>query len=188
MVKKDALENTVINTTIKVLSSNRVVSEIADMILERHRNEIQDNSVINILINDRDKTQTAINNIVAAIEQGIITSSTKKRLDELELVLEEIQTKIKIAESKKREEIKKGDIIYYIKNCLKKDPKQMIELLIEKIILYDDKIDIYYKFDKRSPDDNGQDFLFYTEETDATTFLNKSIKSAEDKFIIRLYC
>ena len=64
----------------------------------------------------------------------------------------------------------------------------MIELLIEKIILYDDKIDIYYKFDKRSPVRYRQDFLFYTEETDSTTFLNKYIKSAEDKFIIRLYC
>jgi len=38
----------------------------------------------------------------------------------------------------------------------------MIESLIDKIILYDDKIDIYYKFDKRSPDDNVQCFLFYT--------------------------
>ena len=46
----------------------------------------------------------------------------------------------------------------------------MIESLIDKIILYDDKIDIYYKFDKRSPDDNGRDFLFYTEETDASIF------------------
>lgn len=64
----------------------------------------------------------------------------------------------------------------------------MIESLIDKIILYDDKIDIYYKFDKRSPDDNGRDFLFYTEETDASIFLNKHIKSAEDKFAIQSYC
>ena len=64
----------------------------------------------------------------------------------------------------------------------------MIESLIDKIILYDDKIDIYYKFDKRSPDDNGRDFLFYTEETDASIFLNQYIKSVEDKFIIYLYC
>lgn len=188
MVKKDALENTVIDTTIKVLSSNRVVSEIADMILERHRTEIQENSVINLLIKDRDKTQTAIDNIVAAIEQGIITSSTKKRLDELELVLEEIQTKIKIAQAKKTEEIKKDDIIYYIKNCLKKEPKQMIESLIDKIILYDDKIDIYYKFDKKSPDGNDRDFVFYTEEMDALIFLNQYCKSTENKFIIQLYC
>lgn len=158
------------------------------MILERHRNEIQENSVINLLIKDRDKTQTAIDNIVSAIEQGIITSSTKKRLDELELVLEEIQTKIKIAESKKREEIKKDDIIYYIKNCLKKEPKQMIESLIDKIILYDDKINIYYKFDKRSPDDNGRDFLFYTEETDTTILLNQYVKSVEDRFTLLLFC
>lgn len=188
VVKKDDLEGLVIDITIKVLSNHHVISEIADLILKRHKNEIQENAVINLLIKDRDKTQMAIDNIVSAIEQGIITSSTKKRLDELELVLEEIQTKIKIAEVKKTEEIKKDDIIYYIKNCLKKEPKQMIESLIDKIILYDDKIDIYYKFDKKSPDGNNRDFVFYTEEKDALIFLNQYHKSAEDKFIIRLYC
>ena len=93
-----------------------------------------------------------------------------------------------MAEIKKTEKIKKDDIIYYIKNCLKKDPKQMLELLVDKIILYDDKIDIYYKFDKRSPDGNDQDFVFYTEEMDALIFLNQYCKSIENKFIIQLYC
>ena len=188
MVKKDALENIVIDSTVKVLSNSRTISEIADMILERHKTEIQENSVINLLIKDRDKTQTAIDNIVSAIEQGIITSSTKKRLNDLELVLEEIQTKIKIAQAKKNEEIKKNDIIYYIKNCLKKEPKQMIELLIDKIILYDDKIEIYYNFDKQSPDNTSRGFLFYTKIIDASIFFNQYNYLDENKFLIKLYC
>lgn len=64
----------------------------------------------------------------------------------------------------------------------------MIESLINKIILYDDKIDIYYKFDKKSPDGNDRDFVFYTEEMDALIFLNQYCKSAKNKFIIQLYC
>lgn len=79
-------------------------------------------------------------------------------------------------------------MIYYVKSCLRKNPTQMIELLIDKIILYDDKINIYYKFDKRSPDDNGRDFLFYTEETDTTILLNQYVKSVEDRFTLLLFC
>ena len=47
-----------------------------------------------------------------------------------------------------------------------KKPKHIIELLVDKIILYDDKMEITYKLNNGSPDNTDRDFLFYTENSD----------------------
>ena len=48
------------------------------------------------------------------------------------------------------------------KSALNKDAKRLINLLVEKIILYENKIEIFYKHQKtKSPDDKSQGFLFY---------------------------
>lgn len=52
----------------------------------------------------------------------------------------------------------------YIKTALKKDCGLLIRLLIKEVILYDDKVEIYYNYIdyKRRPDgDNHQAFSFY---------------------------
>ncbi|MDY6368160.1 MAG: recombinase family protein [Clostridia bacterium] len=187
-IKKNVLEKLVIDTTIRVLSSSHIISKIAEIVMKRHNNNLQNDSQIHYLTEERDKVKLSIDNIVSAIEQGIITASTKKRLTELELILDEIQNKIRIAQGKKLEEIKKEDIIYYIKTCLSKEPQQMIKMLVDKIILYDDKIEIFYKFNKRSPDNESRDFLFYTEETiPAREYLHYR-ELVFNTFIISLFC
>lgn len=40
----------------------------------------------------------------------------------------------------------------------------MINLLIEKVILYDDRVEIYYKSLTNKSPDNRQDFLIYENE------------------------
>ena len=52
----------------------------------------------------------------------------------------------------------------YIKTALKKDCVRLIRILIKEVILYDDKVEIYYNYIdyKRRPDgDNHQAFSFY---------------------------
>ena len=57
------------------------------------------------------------------------------------------------------------------KSALNKDAKRLINLLVEKIILYENKIEIFYKHQKtKSPDEECQGFLFYQN----TVFYNKT--------------
>ena len=44
------------------------------MILSRHEKERTDSSILTILNREKDQTQTAINNLISAIEQGIIST------------------------------------------------------------------------------------------------------------------
>lgn len=82
---------------------------------------------------EREKeTQRAIDNIMDAMEKGIITSSTKSRLTKLEARLDEIEAKIITENAKEKASLKREDIIRYLKCAIKKDPKQMIRELVKR--------------------------------------------------------
>lgn len=61
--------------------------------------------------------------------------------------------------------ITKDEITEYIEKALKKDTRVMIHMLVRQVVLYNDKIEIYYNYtDRKSPDgeENRQGFLFYS--------------------------
>ena len=53
-----------------------------------------------------------------------------------------------------------------IRKALKKEPRLMIKLLVKEVILYDDKVEIYYNcIDKKRPDDlDHQVFCIYRQD------------------------
>lgn len=59
-------------------------------------------------------------------------------------------------------QLTKEKIIDYLKTGIKKKPQIMLNLLINKIILYDDKIEIHYNYtENHDPDGNDRDFVLY---------------------------
>ena len=53
-------------------------------------------------------------------------------------------------------------MIDYLKSGIKKKPQAMLNLLINKIILYDDKIEIHYNYtENNDPDGDDRDFVLY---------------------------
>ena len=104
----------------------------------------KEQSILNLLISERAKIQKSLDNIMIAIEEGIITSTTKARMNELENAFSEINMKIAAEESKLDRTLKKEDVEKFIIDALASEPKAMIELLIDKIIIYEDRIEIFY--------------------------------------------
>ena len=165
IVRKEVLESIIVNTTIKVLDNPENLNLLADKILAAHRINANDVAILNILNEERLETQKTIDNLMIAIEQGIITSTTKARLEDLELKLENINSKLQIEQSKNKFSLTKSDILKFLKKGLKKEPNLLVQYLINKIILYDDKVEIYYNYtDVERPDETShQAFLFHKE-------------------------
>ena len=85
----------------------------------------------------------SINNIMKAIEQGIITDTTKERLQELENTRKDLQEKLIFERVQEKVVLDKKVIENYLKKAVEKEPEIMIELLIEKVYVYsDDHIEI----------------------------------------------
>ena len=62
--------------------------------------QTQVNSILNMLVKEKQHTETTIENMITAIENGVITNSTTKRLKELESRQEELERQILIERSK----------------------------------------------------------------------------------------
>ena len=133
----------------------------------------KEQSILNLLISERAKIQKSLDNVMIAIEEGIITSTTKARMTELENSLAEINMKIAAEESKLDRTLKREDVEKYIMEALASEPKAMIELLIDKIILYEDRIEIFYIYGNNTdPDEPTQevhrDFCLYRRKIKTT--------------------
>ncbi len=138
---------------------------LADKIITAQKSRIKDTTILNILKDEQNSTQKAIDNLLSAIEQGVVTPTTKRRLAELELKLDNINEKLLSEQSKNKTSLTRTDILKFLKKGLKKEPRLLIQQLIDKIILYDDKVEIYYNYiDGKRPDETShQAFLFYKE-------------------------
>ena len=189
-IRKEILEQLIIDTTIKVLDNPETVDLITAKIFEAHEKRLKDTSVLNLLEAERDKLRKALDNMLNAVAQGIITSSTKERIEQIEAALEEAEAKVLMERAKSKVQITPADVKRFIYKALKKEPRLMIRLLVKEVILYDDKVEIYYNFiDKKRPDDlEHQAFCIYSEdcEIDPKDFgFRYNAKGA--KFVLEMY-
>ena len=162
-IRKEKLENIVLETVIEAFSLPSNISNFAEQVLSLIKKKNSDYSVLNLLKSDLDKIEKSISNLIDCMERGMATDSTNQRLKELEAKRNILKENILLEQTKTRSQITKDDIIKHIITALKKTPRQIIDLLIKEIRLYDNKIEIDFHFvDKKSPDDkNRWGFCFY---------------------------
>ena len=150
-VRKDWIEQEITRLTAEYVLKDDIIDYISDRIVEIQQKERNDKSAINYLNSRLSDTNTAINNIMKAIEAGIFTETTGNRLKELEADRNELLLEIE-KEEILRPVISKEQVIFFLnrfKNGDVKDKKyqqQIIDLFVNKIYLYDDKIIITYNY------------------------------------------
>ena len=151
-VKKDWIENLVIRYIMKIVFDDSLIEKIADNILNLLSTE---SSKIPQLSARLKELNRGINNIINAIQQGILTPSTKQRLEELEEAKKDIETAI-VCEKLQRPEITKPHIVYFIKKFRDMDfddlnsRKRLIDSFVNSIYLYDDKILFSFNYNDKS--------------------------------------
>ena len=156
-LKKEQLEQIVLDTLKKALTEPNNFSIVVNGIMELHRQQLSDDTQLRILEKESQHTEKAITNLLAAIEAGIFTDSTQNRLQELEEKKKELEEKILIEKSKVKASISRDEIETYLKYAIQQSPKPLLDLLLEKVIVYKDKIKIYMKYIGDTPSDGSPD-------------------------------
>ena len=90
-VKKEWIENLVIEQIQKVIFNDELVNRLADAIIDLQSKE---NTALPLLHKQFAEVQKSIDNMLSAIEQGILTASTKERLEALEERKNELSVQI----------------------------------------------------------------------------------------------
>ena len=145
MVRQAYLEDFVVNAIISFLKNKKEMNNMIAKLLEYQDKMVEDNYALSLLLKEKNQSETALNNIMKAIEQGVINKTTNKRMKELEEKVEDLDIKIIKERSKLSEKVTEEDIREYYEKALKYEAKLMIGYLVKEIRLYDDKIEIYFK-------------------------------------------
>ena len=92
---------------------------------------------------------------------GGITNTTTKRLKDLEARQEELDRQIIIEKSKNAVRVSEEQIRAYYKEALALEAQMLINYLVDEIVMYDDKIEIFFhKPTRNSPDESRGCFVY----------------------------
>lgn len=167
VINKEFLEELIINTVIEELSKPHIIDKIVKELLKIQDKQITENAELKILTREKAKVTKSLENLMYAIENGIISATTNKRLHELEEQQEDLERRILIEKAKTAVKVPESIMREYYRQALELEPQMLINYLIKEIILFDDKIQICFNSpiklnsDKSDCADSTSGFLFY---------------------------
>ena len=171
-VRKEWLEDLVIAETMKLIQDDAVINAIVAEVLELQE---QENTTLPLLEKQMKEVENSIENMLNAIQAGVLTSSTKARLEKLEEQQKELE--VRIAEEKiAKPRLSENQIRFWLTRLRKLDTRvkshreTLINTFVNAVYLYDEKVLITFNYKdgtktitfdeiaaKDAPEGNGSD-------------------------------
>ena len=147
-VRKQWLEDLVVNQTMQLVRDDAAMESIIAKVMELQNKE---NTNIPLYEKQLRDAESGIQNMLNAIQAGILTSSTKERLEQLEETKHELEARIaeeKLAKPKVTEEFIRFWLLRFRKldMSLKDQRQALVDTFINSIYLYDDKVLITFNY------------------------------------------
>ena len=147
-VKKDFIEKLVVEATIRKVLTFENIDRIADTIITI---QSQEDPTIPAMRRQLQECTKGIDNLINAIQAGIISDSTRERLEMLEIQRKQIETSIELAMIE-RPVFTKEQIVAWISHYKygnvddKSFQKEIIDTFVNSVYLYDDKLTLNYNY------------------------------------------
>ena len=147
-IKKDWIEQLVVQDTVDYVLQDKEIERIAKMLMDLQERE---DAAIPLLRKDLAETEKGLKNIADAIQQGIITNTTKRRLEELEALKSDIEIKLLQTELQTYL-LTEEQIIFWINRFKGGDvtdkayQRAIIDIFVNAVYIFDDRIVLTYNF------------------------------------------
>ena len=171
-VRKEWLEDLVIAETMKLIQDDAVIDAIVAEVMEL---QDQENTTLPLLEKQMREVENGIENMLNAIQAGVLTNSTKSRLEKLEAQQKELE--VRIAEEKiARPRLSENQVRFWLTRFRKLNPnvkshrETLINTFVNAVYLYDEKVLITFNYKdgtktitfdeiaaKDAPEGNGSD-------------------------------
>ena len=176
-VRKQWLEDLVVNETMKLVEDDASMNAIIAKVMELQNQESTD---LPIYEKQLKETEVGITNMLNAIQMGILTSSTKERLEALEEQRKELQARIaeeRLAKPKMKEEFVRFWLLRFRKlDMTQPEQRQaLVDTFINAIYLYDDKVLITFNYKE------GTETVAFGEAVKAEKSSDMSARGAPNK-------
>ncbi len=147
-MQKDWLEDLVVRETMKLIQDDAVIDKIVQLVMDVQN---QENTTILLLEKQLQEVNKKLENLMKAIEDGLYTRTTKERLEALENQKDELTAKI-ADEKLKKPSFNEDFIRFWLMKfrkfdiSQKKQRKALIEIFVNAIFLYDDRMLITFNY------------------------------------------
>ena len=192
-LRKDWIEDLVVDETVKNILQPDMIDLIAEHCAAISASESRTDEV-DTLRQQLKATEKAIKGLLSAMEQGIVTRSTKARLEELEQQREKLEYEIELV-SAKNTVMPKDEIKYLLSHFVREtdEPseeysKDIIEGLVHKVFTYEDRIVIVYNVGKSDTELFSSEIHFDPEFPDDGDSHSSLIDGMRPPTIERPYC
>ena len=141
--KKDWIEELVVRHTVQNILTDELIGKIAGRAMEIFDKEFADTSYLSALQEQLKEINKKVQNLMTAIEQGIITPTTKARMEELESLKADVEGQI-AREEMKKPLLTKERIEYWLHSFKNGDinnidyRRKIIDSLVNSVYLYDE--------------------------------------------------
>ena len=151
-VRKEWLENLVIDTILELITDDSVIEELAERV---YRFQDLESAESILLKTQLEEVEKKLNNLAEAMAQGIFSATTKKLLDDLEAQKKNIETDI-IQYQIRNPIVPKEQLLFALYNYRKldmsvqSDRQKLIDSFVNSIYLYDDHFIITFNYKNTS--------------------------------------
>ena len=189
-VQKDWLEDLVVRETMKLIQDDAMIDKIVQLVMDVQN---QENTTIPLLEKQLREVNKKLDNLMKAIEDGLYTRTTKERLEALEIQKDELT--VKIADEKLKKPSFNEDFIRFwlmkfrkFDISQKKQRKALIEIFINAIFLYDDRMLITFNYKDGTQTVRFEDALTADGVEGKSSDLSSSAGPRASRFICWLFC
>lgn len=151
-VRQADIEDAVIQATIGLLRDDELLNQIIDHTWEYYLEQDNSKEELKQLYLLLEQTETAISNLIRAIEAGILTDETKARMGELTQRKADLKASIADREITKGYRLQKSHISFFLRNLRDGNlydrdiQKRLIQTFINAVFVYDDHLKVTYNF------------------------------------------
>ena len=147
-IRKEPLERFVVDTAVKLVLNDPVIEHLTDLILEAQGRESTRLPVLKEQLRD---TEKRLANLLEAIEQGILTPTTKQRLNELETRRDTLKANI-LEEELQRPALSREQILFWLEQFQQGDAnslmyqRQIIDNFVNSVYIFEDRVVLNFNF------------------------------------------
>ena len=169
-VRQELVEQAVLNATIELLRDDELIEFLVENTWQYYQSQDESQDELNTLHRRLEQVEVAIDNLIKAIETGIMNDATKKRIKELQAQQKELVTAIADREIARGFHITREYVDFFFRQFRDMDytnrecQKQLISTFVNSVFLYDD----------------GTGKINYNFSSDSRTITLSDVKDAED--------
>ena len=151
-VQKQWIEQLVLEKAKAIVMSDEMIDFIAEKTYQYYMEQNTETSYTDVLHGELKQVETAIANLVRALEAGIFNAATKARMDELEQQKESLKTALADAELISGLRLTREHIKFFLLQFRSIDfdepesQRRIIDIFINAVFVYDDRVTITFNY------------------------------------------